>query len=83
METSFLENNGFFNDLDGGIPFWPRYVYNDNTLVDYIDAFKLLKRINEIQDSNSQDKEAKIPQQLEMLSKQLTENSNPVLIVLK
>jgi hypothetical protein len=83
METTFLENNTFANDLDGALPFWPRYIYNNNILVDQTDAFRLLKRINEIRDSNPDGKGSKIPEQLEMLGKQLTENSNPVLIVLR
>lgn len=82
-ETIFLENNGFVNDLDGALPFWPRYIDNNNILVDQADAFKLIKRINEIKSSDTTDKTSKMTEQLELLSKQLTENSNPVLIVLK
>jgi hypothetical protein len=80
LETTFLENNGFVNDLDGGLPFWPIYVYQDSILVDQTDAFKLLKKISEVKSSNTN---SKITEQLELLSQQLTENSNPVLIVLK
>jgi hypothetical protein len=82
LETIFPENNGFVNDLDGALPFWPRYIDTNNNLVDQADAFNLIKRINEIKSVNP-GKAAKISEQLELLSKQLTENSNPVLIVLK
>lgn len=79
-ETVFLENNGFVNDLDGGLPFWPKYIYQDSILIDQTDAFTLIKRIKEIKSSNTN---SKITEQIELLSQQLTENSNPVLIVLK
>jgi hypothetical protein len=44
-ETTIIEDVGFKNDIDGGIRFWPEYIYNDNILVDYVDAFNLLKKI--------------------------------------
>ena len=28
-----------------GIRFWPKYIYNDNILVDYVDAFKFLSML--------------------------------------
>ncbi len=83
LETTFLEGNAFINDLDGGLPFWPRYIYDDNILVDQADALSLIKKINELRQTGSPEKGAGIPEQLELLSNQLTENSNPVLIVLK
>lgn len=42
---TFLEDNSFSNDLGGGARFWPKQVINDNILIDYIDAFDLLKMI--------------------------------------
>ena len=53
--------------------------YNDNILVDYVDAFKFLNMLK-----NSLKKEGTYPiDQLEFLKRNLTETSNPVLIVLK
>lgn len=40
-EVKILKNTGFQNDIDGGLPFFPKYVYNDSILVDWVDAFKL------------------------------------------
>jgi hypothetical protein len=83
LETSFLENNSFRNDIDGAIKFWPKYVYNDSILVDYIDAFKLLSIINKNHFTDSLENERKLPDQFEKLRKKLTETSNPILIVCK
>jgi hypothetical protein len=43
--VNFLKDDTFQNDLGGGIGFWPKQIINDNMLVDYVDAFDLLKRI--------------------------------------
>ncbi len=83
LETTFLEDNGFVNDLDGGLPFWPEYVYQDSTLVDPVDAFDLIKRIDEIKNENNAGNRPELSDQLESLSNTITENSNPVLVILK
>jgi hypothetical protein len=83
LQTTFLKNNSFNNDIDGGPSFWPKYIYNDSILVDFIYADKFLKFINEKQSIRPKEKENRKPGQLEMLGKQLTETSNPVLIILK
>jgi hypothetical protein len=81
-EVVFITDNSFANDFDGGPAFWPKYIYKDNMLVDAVDAITLLKKINEMKASLS-GKDSNIPpEQLELLGKQLTENSNPVLMVL-
>jgi len=72
-ETVFLNKNGFINNLDNGNPFWPKYVYNDSILVDYQSANKFLNAINKNQVTGSS----------EILSRKLTELSNPILVVLK
>lgn len=73
LETTFLNKNGFENDLDNGVTFWPKYIYQDSILVDYQDAFKLLELL---------DKKL-IPESEKILTKGLTKTSNPVVIVLK
>jgi hypothetical protein len=77
---TITSDNGFANDIDMGLPFWPKYIYQDSILVDQTDALTLIKRIKEIKSGNPN---SRITEQLELLSQQLTENSNPVLIVLK
>ena len=43
-KTTFLKDGVFNNDLDGGGGFWPKQIIDDNVLVDYVDAFTLLKK---------------------------------------
>jgi len=78
LQTTAVKNKGFVNDIDGGPSFWPRYIYNDSILVDFIYADKLLEHIN-IKKASKQS----ISNELQILRKQLTETSNPILIVLK
>lgn len=45
LETvSILRDEVFKNDLIGGIGFWPKQIVSDNILVDYADAFDLMKK---------------------------------------
>lgn len=69
-----LKDNSFENDIDGGMSFWPEKIINDDLMIDYIDAFDLITYVN---DCNTESK------RLNEVTEQLTETSNPVLIILK
>jgi len=71
------------NTIDEIIDFYPEYVSNDSILVDYIDAFKLIELINKKLPDKSQANRGEKAEQFEVLKNQLTETSNPVLIILK
>ncbi len=75
---SVLRNGGFTNDIDGGMTFWPKKIINDNLMLDYVDAFKLINSTKKTQLNNKEQS-----RQLIDVVKQLSETSNPVLIVLK
>jgi len=80
-ETIVLKENGFKNDLDGGISFWPKFIFNDNMLVSYVESIRLLKSIKELQSDKSKGKA--MSEQLKNLGKTITEESNPVLVVVR
>lgn len=82
-ETIFLEDNGFLNDVDGGLTFWPKYVYNDSILIDYKEGYVFKKQINS---GNQEEKMKKYGDKyirLKKLANAVDELSNPVLIILK
>ena len=81
--TKGLGEDGFINDIDGGPVFWPKKILNDNTLIDYADTFKLIQHLNKNQEANKNVKDRKKADKFQSLVKQLTETSNPVLIILK
>jgi hypothetical protein len=78
-----LKDNGFADDINGGPVFWPKSICDDNTLVDNVDAFTLLKYIKAGQAGSSGEKGRKTSTRFEELGKRIDENSNPVLIVLR
>lgn len=43
--VTFVKENVFKDDLGIGVGFWPKQIINDKMLIDYVDAFDLLKRI--------------------------------------
>ncbi len=75
---TLLKTGGFTNDIDGGLTFWPKKIVNENLFLDYVDAFQLINYVKKIHtDKNEQST------QLFEVVKQLSETSNPVLIILK
>jgi len=77
--VTFLKDNLFINDLDGGPAFWPRQIFDDSILVAYIDAFNLLKENPGA--LKRKDNYATI--KLNNLKKQLNETSNPVIMLVR
>jgi hypothetical protein len=75
---SILKNGVFTNDIDGGMPFWPKKIINDNLMIDYKDAFELINSSRKIQAGNREK-----TSQLDEITGQLSETSNPVLIILR
>ena len=75
--------DGFINDIDGGINFFPQKIINDSIMVSWIDAYQLKAHVasNAFKTSNPKYPEKK--NELEKLANSLNENDNPVLILLK
>lgn len=81
LETRCLTENGFKDDIDGGVNFWPTIVYCDSILVDWCNPDELINAISN--EDSDQKKETygdrvKLRKQLSALN----ESSNPVLILL-
>lgn len=84
LETSILENDGFINDLDGGISFWPKFVYNnDSILIDYWGSAELLKYMRNKNSKELREKFGERYDRLEKIVNEIDEMSNPVLITLR
>lgn len=82
-ETIVIKENFFEDDLSGGIPFWPKTIISDSIMLDYFDAYDLLHFVNKMKSGNLTKTEMITSTNLYKLSSQLTETSNPVLIILK
>lgn len=82
-EVIILENNSFFNDLCGEIPFWPKKIINDSLLIDYLEALRLLNFIEKSQQDTSLITNGINRCQLKELKDKITVTSNPVLVMVK
>ena len=69
--------------MNGGPVFWPEQIVSDRILVDYIDAFELLKYLNGNKMEGVRVKDDSEADRLKGLGRELTETSNPVLLILK
>ena len=76
--TFLVAGYQFSNDIDDGPSFWPNYVCEDNTLVMYEDAYTLVHL-----ESSQKPKDLHADKSnFAEIKNQITENSNPVIIVL-
>jgi len=82
-EVTVLKENGFTDDINGGLAFWPQDVFADHLMVDHAEALTLLKAIKAGRSGSSVKTGQKISSELEELGNRIDENSNPVLIVLR
>lgn len=80
---SVLRENGFLNDIDGGVIFWPIEIPDDNTFIGYAEAYDLIKHIKNNQLDKVKAYDKRRADHLKSIAEKLNETSNPVLIVLK
>jgi hypothetical protein len=77
------EPTGIENDIDGGINFMPNYLYSDSLLVGWFDVYEIKHFIETQSFKNSTPKYPEKKRELERLAKSLSENDNPVLMIVK
>lgn len=82
-EISVLQSGAFKNDIDDGMDFWPKYVFMESILIDYSDAYKILTYIHHMETRAEENVNLTSYSHFRGLSNLLTEDSNPVLIVLR
>ena len=80
---TFLNERGFINDLDGGIKFWPRYIYKDSVLVDYVNAYKFKAAVSDKISYALKDKYGEEYIKLIHMVGELKDESNPVLVIVQ
>lgn len=75
---TILKDNGFINDIDGGISFWPERIVDSDMMIGFADAFDIIRQYKNRDMDNLKIRS----NQLEDVIKNLTETSNPVIIIL-
>jgi hypothetical protein len=79
----FDPEKDLINDLDGGPNIWPKTIWDDWTIVSWIDAINLKKLVASETFKNYNPKYPKKKKELESLAESLKETDNPVLILIK
>lgn len=79
----FDPEKDLINDLDGGPNIWPKTIWDDKTIVSWIEAIQLKTLVTSETFKNYKPKDAKKKQELESLAENLEETDNPVLILVK
>jgi len=76
-----LRRRGLINDLDGGLPFWPKYYSSANELVDVWQAYEMKEYLTDTYFAAQEIKNPFAYQKLKELLKRLNEEDNPVIII--
>ncbi len=79
----YLNGSGFINDLDGGVRFWPKYIYNDRVLVDYVKAYDFKATFLDKTSPDFKEKYGEKYTKLINIADKLNDESNPVLMIMK
>lgn len=79
--NDLLTLNGISNDIDAGPSFYPSKTVNNNTFVMTISAKQLKDHVASDDFKNNAPKQPEKKKQLEELANKLTENDNPILIL--
>ena len=78
-EAKVFDVDGFVNDLDGGVPFVPKYVSGDDVLVGWVDAYALKEYVEAL---DAEEMTRLYGERFARLAG-LEEDDNPVLVMVK
>ena len=79
--AKIIGEQGFQNDLDGGLPFFQKYICNDSIMVDYVNASELRKHVLNSNIEEMKKKYGKSFDDLLKLVYSFDDASNPVVIM--
>ena len=83
INEELVSERGIVNDINGGLPFFPRYYAGNNILVDMWDAAKMKETLTEEYFASKTIKDQQAHQKLKELLKNLKDDDNPVIVVAK
>ena len=78
-----LLRRGLINDLDGGLPFWPKYYTSGNELVDIWQAYEMKDLLTERYFAAHEIRNPQAHQKLKELLSNLHYEDNPVVVIAK
>ncbi len=80
-EAKVINKSGFRNNIDGGLPFFPNYVYHDSILVGQINPMDLREHIRNSDAKGMKGLYGKKYEDLVALAHRVNDESNPILVI--
>ncbi len=77
--TVLIDDSGFINDIDGGIPFFPNLQIDDKYLIQIVDAYTIKAWLKDDRFVSFKGNDGQ-KEKFRKMAESLTENSNPVII---
>ena len=81
--SKVIGHQGFQNDIDGGLSFFPKYIFNDSILVDYVIANDLHEHVLNSNEAKMKKQYGKNYDDLVKLLNNIEDKSNPIVILVK
>ncbi|MFC2119032.1 hypothetical protein ACFLSY_10355, partial [Bacteroidota bacterium] len=82
-KNSYYLENGFINDIDGGLPFWPRDITNNGNLISYIDIIEIKRHLQKQTVSQNKVKTLCDNSNLLEILKRSKIDDNPILVIVR
>lgn len=83
FKVLFDPEKDLINDLDGGPNIWPRGMWDDGTILSWIEAINLKTLVTSVSFKNYNPKYPKKKKELEDLAESIKETDNPVLVLVR
>ncbi|MCD7936830.1 MAG: 6-bladed beta-propeller [Tannerellaceae bacterium] len=83
LDTDSYHQKGMVNDLNGGLPFIPRYYAGNGLIADVWNAEDMLEMLTEEYFASQTIKDQQAHQKLKEILKNLKEDDNPVVVIAK
>ena len=80
-QVKVIGDQGFQNNIDGGLPFFPKYVYNDSILVGYVNTYDLHEHLLKSNTTEMRNLYGQKYDDLLKLTKSLDEEANQVVVL--
>jgi len=80
---TFLAEEGFLNNIDGGIRLWPQMIFSDSLMIDVKSPGFLIRNKGQLLDKVEPFASENSSSGIKQMFEKIDENSNPVIIVFK
>jgi len=76
-----VENEGFVNDIDGGLTFWPKYTTSSQDVISVHEAHSFIEKINDGNQVGDVVENSPKSENLKTLLSKIDDDSNPIIVI--